>query len=98
MSIISYLIKIKKTSIREKRSPFECGFDTKHKFRASFSLRFFIITILFLIFDAETAVLLPLPLNIRTSNQITFILTSLLIFLILSLGLALEWSQGALEW
>jgi len=87
---MSYLLKIKKISIREKISPFECGFDTKHKFRASFSLRFFIITILFLVFDAETAVLLPLPLNIRTSNQLIFLLTSLIIFIILSLGLILE--------
>nr|YP_004734072.1 NADH dehydrogenase subunit 3 [Thulinius sp. DVL-2010]ADK97598.1 NADH dehydrogenase subunit 3 [Thulinius sp. DVL-2010] len=98
MFILSSKIKIKKLKQREKSSPFECGFDPNHKLRNSFSLRFFLITILFLIFDVETAILLPLPLNSGSLNPTLLISVSLFICTILILGIFFEWSQGALSW
>jgi len=96
--LLSSKIKIKKLKQREKRSPFECGFDPNHKLRNSFSLRFFLITILFLIFDLETAIILPLPLNSSSLNPVLLISVRFFICVILILGIFFEWTQGALSW
>nr|YP_010902375.1 NADH dehydrogenase subunit 3 [Aedes japonicus]UUK33497.1 NADH dehydrogenase subunit 3 [Aedes japonicus]UYE93289.1 NADH dehydrogenase subunit 3 [Aedes japonicus japonicus]WON66431.1 NADH dehydrogenase subunit 3 [Aedes japonicus] len=89
----------KKTIIdREKSSPFECGFDPMNYSRLPFSLRFFLIAIIFLIFDVEIALILPMILIIKSSNMINWSITSLFFILILLLGLYHEWNQGALEW
>nr|QNE85394.1 NADH dehydrogenase subunit 3 [Platypalpus agilis] len=89
----------KKTIIdREKSSPFECGFDPKSSARLPFSLRFFLITIIFLIFDVEIALILPMVLIMDMSQLIMWSLTSTIFIIILLLGLYHEWNQGALEW
>nr|YP_009487959.1 NADH dehydrogenase subunit 3 [Anopheles lutzii]AWB99479.1 NADH dehydrogenase subunit 3 [Anopheles lutzii]AWB99492.1 NADH dehydrogenase subunit 3 [Anopheles lutzii] len=89
----------KKTIIdREKCSPFECGFDPMNSSRLPFSLRFFLIAIIFLIFDVEIALLLPMILIIKSSNLINWTITSLFFIFILIIGLYHEWNQGALEW
>nr|ABI30716.1 NADH dehydrogenase subunit 3 [Yuhina brunneiceps]ACL82388.1 NADH dehydrogenase subunit 3 [Yuhina brunneiceps]AFB19882.1 NADH dehydrogenase subunit 3 [Yuhina brunneiceps] len=82
----------------EKLSPYECGFDPLGSARLPFSIRFFLVAILFLLFDLEIALLLPLPWATQLQNPtITLIWTSTLI-LILTLGLMYEWAQGGLEW
>nr|WNH37479.1 NADH dehydrogenase subunit 3 [Synodus saurus] len=82
----------------EKLSPYECGFDPLGTARLPFSLRFFLVAILFLLFDLEIALLLPLPWGDQlTSPSNTFSWASLLLIL-LTLGLAYEWVQGGLEW
>nr|ABD63976.1 NADH dehydrogenase subunit 3 [Pycnonotus brunneus] len=82
----------------EKLSPYECGFDPLGSARLPFSIRFFLVAILFLLFDLEIALLLPLPWATQLQNPtITLIWTSVLI-LLLTLGLVYEWTQGGLEW
>nr|ULR86954.1 NADH dehydrogenase subunit 3 [Macquartia sp. 4 HNL-2022a] len=89
----------KKTLIdREKSSPFECGFDPKSSSRIPFSLRFFLITIIFLIFDVEIALILPIILIMNLSNLVMWTITSIIFILILLMGLYYEWNQGMLNW
>nr|YP_009019226.1 NADH dehydrogenase subunit 3 [Achirus lineatus]AFC88423.1 NADH dehydrogenase subunit 3 [Achirus lineatus] len=83
---------------QEKLSPYECGFDPLGSARLPFSLRFFLVAILFLLFDLEIALLLPLPWGDQlTSPLLTFTWASILLIL-LTVGLIYEWVQGGLEW
>nr|QNE85843.1 NADH dehydrogenase subunit 3 [Microphor holosericeus] len=100
-SIVMLLASIlsKKSFIdREKSSPFECGFDPKSSSRLPFSLKFFLITIIFLIFDVEIALILPMIMILNFSNLITWSMTSMIFIFILLIGLYHEWNQGALQW
>nr|YP_010975289.1 NADH dehydrogenase subunit 3 [Aneogmena fischeri]WNX92423.1 NADH dehydrogenase subunit 3 [Aneogmena fischeri] len=83
---------------REKSSPFECGFDPKSSARIPFSLRFFLITIIFLIFDVEIALILPIILIMKISNLIMWTMTTMIFITILLIGLYHEWNQGMLNW
>nr|URX53440.1 NADH dehydrogenase subunit 3 [Calcaritermes emarginicollis] len=83
---------------REKSSPFECGFDPKSSARLPFSMRFFLIAVIFLIFDVEIALLLPMTIVMTTSNASSWMVISTIFLLILIIGLYHEWNQGSLEW
>nr|YP_004347542.1 NADH dehydrogenase subunit 3 [Lagocephalus lagocephalus]WNH19755.1 NADH dehydrogenase subunit 3 [Lagocephalus lagocephalus]BAK09997.1 NADH dehydrogenase subunit 3 [Lagocephalus lagocephalus] len=86
------------TPDHQKLSPYECGFDPLGSARLPFSLRFFLVAILFLLFDLEIALLLPLPWGDQLpSPMLTFTWASALLAL-LTLGLVYEWLQGGLEW
>nr|AIL23361.1 NADH dehydrogenase subunit 3 [Myrmotherula snowi] len=82
----------------EKLSPYECGFDPLGSARLPFSIRFFLIAILFLLFDLEIALLLPLPWATQLPSPLTTLTWSFTIILLLTLGLVYEWIQGGLEW
>nr|YP_010957414.1 NADH dehydrogenase subunit 3 [Remora brachyptera]WMY90715.1 NADH dehydrogenase subunit 3 [Remora brachyptera]WNH36924.1 NADH dehydrogenase subunit 3 [Remora brachyptera] len=82
----------------EKLSPFECGFDPLGSARLPFSLRFFLVAILFLLFDLEIALLLPLPWGDQLENPLLTFTWASLVLLLLTLGLIYEWIQGGLEW
>nr|YP_009691906.1 NADH dehydrogenase subunit 3 [Thermistis croceocincta]QEG58712.1 NADH dehydrogenase subunit 3 [Thermistis croceocincta] len=98
MIIILNLISKKSLIDREKSSPFECGFDPKSPARLPFSLQFFLIAVIFLIFDVEITLLLPLIITLKISNIYNFSFIALFFIMILILGLYHEWNQGALNW
>nr|AVE15602.1 NADH dehydrogenase subunit 3 [Theopropus elegans] len=97
MLLTNFLSK-KITEDREKNSPFECGFDPISSSRLPFSLRFFLIAIIFLIFDVEIALILPMTIISVSSNIKIWMTTSMMFLLILMIGLYHEWNQGSLEW
>nr|QXU59872.1 NADH dehydrogenase subunit 3 [Agelastes niger] len=82
----------------EKLSPYECGFDPLGSARLPFSIRFFLVAILFLLFDLEIALLLPLPWAIQLQSPLTTLTWTTTIISLLTLGLIYEWTQGGLEW
>nr|YP_009731713.1 NADH dehydrogenase subunit 3 [Carpophilus dimidiatus]QHR79661.1 NADH dehydrogenase subunit 3 [Carpophilus dimidiatus] len=98
MIIVLNLVSKKTFSDREKNSPFECGFDPKNSARLPFSLHFFLIAIIFLIFDVEITLLLPLIMTLKLTSMINFSTISISFIAILLIGLYHEWNQGALNW
>nr|YP_010620351.1 NADH dehydrogenase subunit 3 [Ethope himachala]WAX37327.1 NADH dehydrogenase subunit 3 [Ethope himachala] len=95
---LSFLISKKSIMDREKCSPFECGFDPKSLPRIPFSLHFFLITVIFLIFDIEIALILPMILSFKMVNFITWWKISSFFIMMLLLGLYHEWNQNMLNW
>nr|QGT77380.1 NADH dehydrogenase subunit 3 [Candidiopotamon okinawense] len=102
MSILIMMVAsvlAKKTILdREKNSPYECGFDPKGSSRLPFSLRFFLIAVIFLIFDVEITLLLPISPVINLTNIFSWLFTIIFFLVVLLIGLYYEWHQGALEW
>nr|YP_009092554.1 NADH dehydrogenase subunit 3 [Sillago indica]AIR11935.1 NADH dehydrogenase subunit 3 [Sillago indica] len=82
----------------EKLSPYECGFDPLGSARLPFSLRFFLVAILFLLFDLEIALLLPLPWGDQLPSPVLTFVWASSVLALLTLGLIYEWLQGGLEW
>nr|YP_010491961.1 NADH dehydrogenase subunit 3 [Eucrate crenata]UWM93443.1 NADH dehydrogenase subunit 3 [Eucrate crenata]WAK85105.1 NADH dehydrogenase subunit 3 [Eucrate crenata] len=96
--LLASLLSKKTILDREKNSPYECGFDPSGSARLPFSLRFFLIAVIFLIFDVEITLLLPIASIFTIVNIFSWLITSSLFLFILLLGLYYEWDQGALEW
>nr|QWK39728.1 NADH dehydrogenase subunit 3 [Omorgus chinensis]UFR81807.1 NADH dehydrogenase subunit 3 [Trogidae sp.] len=95
---ISSIISKKTFMDREKSSPFECGFDPKSSARLPFSLQFFLIAVIFLIFDVEITLLIPMIIIMKISNLMMYFSIFVFFIIILLLGLYHEWNQGALNW
>nr|YP_010925008.1 NADH dehydrogenase subunit 3 [Trimma macrophthalmum]WKD79687.1 NADH dehydrogenase subunit 3 [Trimma macrophthalmum] len=83
---------------QQKLYPYECGFDPIGSARLPFSMRFFLVAILFLLFDLEIALLLPLPWAHQLPNPLSTFVGATVLIIILTLGLIYEWMQGGLEW
>nr|YP_010043561.1 NADH dehydrogenase subunit 3 [Etisus dentatus]QPD06882.1 NADH dehydrogenase subunit 3 [Etisus dentatus] len=96
--ILASILSKKTILDREKNSPYECGFDPKGSARLPFSLRFFLIAVIFLIFDVEITLLLPIASILHITNIFSYMFTATLFLAILLLGLYYEWKQGALDW
>lgn len=96
--IVNSILGKKNLQEREKPSPFECGFDPKRSSRIPFSLRFYLIAVVFLIFDVEITLILPLPVIIEITRMRSIYFITIFFIIILIIGLYHEWNQGALEW
>lgn len=82
---------------KSKASPYECGFDAFSDARLPFDIRYYLVAILFIIFDLETAFLFPWAVVIRHIGWLGF--WAMFLFLgILVVGFIYEWKKGALEW
>nr|WAM61617.1 NADH dehydrogenase subunit 3 [Seriana sp. 'barna'] len=98
--IIGLIILIAKKPIfdMQKSTPFECGFNPMTFKRLPFSIHFFLIAVIFLIFDIEIIIVLPMVLTIKSATLIAWLMTSSLFILILIFGLYHEWIHGMLNW
>nr|YP_010615469.1 NADH dehydrogenase subunit 3 [Dodona dipoea]WAT94139.1 NADH dehydrogenase subunit 3 [Dodona dipoea] len=96
--ILALIISKKSLMDREKCSPFECGFDPKSLARIPFSLHFFLITVIFLIFDVEIALIFPIIPLFKIVNFIIWTKISMFFILMLLIGLFHEWNQNMLNW
>ncbi|MBA2651233.1 MAG: NADH-quinone oxidoreductase subunit A [Tatlockia sp.] len=80
-----------------KNSPYECGFDPFENAHIPFDVRFYLVAILFIIFDLETAFFIPWAVVLRKIGWFGF--SAMMIFLaLLVIGFIFEWKRGALEW
>ncbi|RMA42954.1 NADH-quinone oxidoreductase subunit A [Rhodophyticola porphyridii] len=81
----------------EKVSAYECGFNAFDDARMKFDVRFYLVAILFIIFDLEVAFLFPWAVSFSEISMVGF--WSMMVFLaVLTIGFAYEWKKGALEW
>jgi NADH:ubiquinone oxidoreductase subunit 3 (chain A) len=81
----------------QKNAPYECGFDAFEDARLPFDVRFYLVALLFILFDLETAFFFPWAISLRHIGWAGF--SAMMLFLgILVLGFCYEWRRGALEW
>ena len=94
--ILNYMLSPKNPD-PEKLSAYECGFEPFNDSRIEFDVRFYLVAILFIIFDLEIAFLFPWAISLGNIGFLGFI--SMMIFLfILTIGFIYEWKKGALDW
>lgn len=96
LPVLGYIISPKKPDA-EKLSTYECGFEPEKDTRLPFDVRFYLVAILFIIFDLETAFLVPWAVVFKKLGAPG--LVAMAIFLgLLTVGFIYEWRKGALEW
>ena len=82
---------------KDKNSPYECGFEGEGQVRSEFNVQFYLVAILFIIFDLEVAFLFPFAVSLGKIGIFGF--WSMMVFLtLLTIGFIYEWKRGALEW
>nr|YP_010415019.1 NADH dehydrogenase subunit 3 [Littoraria melanostoma]URW97541.1 NADH dehydrogenase subunit 3 [Littoraria melanostoma] len=96
--LLGWILSKRALSDREKNSPFECGFDPIKSARLPFSLRFFLLAIIFLIFDVEIVLLFPALASMTTSFSFNMSISVFFFLVILIVGLFHEWNEGSLDW
>nr|YP_009092419.1 NADH dehydrogenase subunit 3 [Amynthas aspergillum]AIL51412.1 NADH dehydrogenase subunit 3 [Amynthas aspergillum]WKN81027.1 NADH dehydrogenase subunit 3 [Amynthas aspergillum] len=96
--VAANLLAARSTEDREKSTPFECGFDPKNTARIPFSMRFFLLAIIFIVFDIEIVLLMPVPTMLMTYYATHILVTCMLFIIILIVGLIHEWNEGSLDW
>ena len=95
--ITASYIMAKQRPDAEKLSPYECGFAPFNDARRQFDVRFYLVAILFIIFDLEVAFLFPWAVSLGSIGLFGF--WSMVVFLaVLTIGFIYEWKKGALEW
>ena len=96
LMISAFIIAVRRPDA-EKTSPYECGFNAFDDARMKFDVRFYLVAILFIIFDLEVAFLFPWAAGFQYVGVLGF--WSMMVFLsILTVGFVYEWKKGALEW
>ena len=93
--LISYLVSPKKIN-SEKVSPYECGFNPFEDSRTQFDIKFYLISILFIIFDLEVIFLFPWSITLSYTRYFGFF-SMFLFLIILTIGFIYEWKKGALD-
>nr|BDQ43978.1 NADH dehydrogenase subunit 3 [Pheretima okutamaensis] len=96
--LAAWVLAARSTEDREKSTPFECGFDPKNTARIPFSMRFFLLAIIFIVFDIEIVLLMPIPTMLMTSYVPHIMLTYSVFIIVLIMGLIHEWNEGSLDW
>jgi NADH-quinone oxidoreductase subunit A len=99
--IVAALLLAPKAPDPEKLSAYECGFNAFDDARMKFDVRFYLVSILFIIFDLEVAFLFPWAVSLMKlpAEQALFAFWSMMAFLgVLTVGFIYEWMKGALEW
>jgi NADH-quinone oxidoreductase subunit A len=95
--VVASLVLARQRPDSEKLSPYECGFEPFADARSKFDVRFYLVAILFIIFDLEVAFLFPWAVSLGQIGLFGF--WSMMVFLlILTVGFIYEWKKGALEW
>lgn len=96
-AVLGSLLVAKQKPDPEKLSAYECGFEAFSDVRSRFDVRFYLVCLLFIIFDLEIAFLFPWAISLKEIGMFGF--WSMMIFLgILTAGFIYEWKKGALEW
>lgn len=96
MVLASFIVGVRKPD-SEKLSAYECGFPAFEDARTKFDVRFYLVAILFIIFDLEVAFLFPWAVTLNETGFFGF--WSMVTFLgVLAIGLVYEWNKGALDW
>nr|YP_009917451.1 NADH dehydrogenase subunit 3 [Drabescus ineffectus]QLJ57899.1 NADH dehydrogenase subunit 3 [Drabescus ineffectus] len=98
MTIIISLVSKKSFTDIQKATPFECGFNPMSYSRLPFSIHFFMIAVIFLIFDIEIILVMPMILTLKTSMMKIWVMTSIMFLIILMMGLYHEWTNGMIKW
>nr|YP_010582941.1 NADH dehydrogenase subunit 3 [Thampoa tiani]UGN61387.1 NADH dehydrogenase subunit 3 [Thampoa tiani] len=98
MMMLMLILSKKETSQWQKSTPFECGFNPMSFKRLPFSIHFFLVATIFLIFDIEIIIILPMMLTLKTSLLKIWMTTSIMFIIILIVGLYHEWINGMLDW
>ena len=90
-------LRARRNPYPEKISPYECGFEPFQDARGRFDVRFYLVAILFIVFDLEIAFLFPWAAAFQALSPLAF--WSMMLFLsVLGLGFVYEWRKGALDW
>ena len=98
LKIVSILISEVVVLSREELTSYECGFEHHGLSRVPFSIRYFFLTLIFLLFDLEIILLLFFPYSFVFSFSVLSILSVVFFVLFLYFGLIYEWKDGRLEW
>jgi len=94
--LVSYFLILKQYDA-EKISAYECGFDPFSDTRSRFDVRFYLVAILFIIFDLEITFLFPWSISLSAIDTLGF-LTMIYFLFVLTVGFVYEWQKGALDW
>nr|YP_009407598.1 NADH dehydrogenase subunit 3 [Modiolus philippinarum]ASB29982.1 NADH dehydrogenase subunit 3 [Modiolus philippinarum] len=96
--IVALLMNSNEHKVRDKSSPYECGFETIKSARSSFSMRFFLLAVMFVVFDVEVVMLVPIVFSMYKNISFLGCLCLVLFFFVLIVGCLYERRDGSMDW